>query len=80
MVSTEFLKGDYPMGLTMTVSNGTMSEISPYFSSNAKGDFDVEKEMEKLLLPVFQGLVPSVPITIQDNKEKLIQSKILFRM
>lgn len=58
------------MGLTMTVSNGTMSEISPYFSSNAKGDFDVEKEMEKLLLPVFQGLVPSVPITIQDNKGK----------
>lgn len=58
------------MQLTMNVSNGTISEISPYFASTAKGDYDVEKDVHKVLSPLFKGLIASAPISITDNKGK----------
>lgn len=58
------------MSITMNVSNGTISEISPYFASTAKGDFDVVKDIHKMLSPLFKGLVANAPIQITDQQGK----------
>lgn len=58
------------MSVTMNVSNGTISEISPYFASKAKGDFDVEGDVHKILSPLFTGLVAGAPIAITDQSGK----------
>lgn len=58
------------MSITMNVSNGTMSEISPYYSSKANGDFDVSKDIHSILSPLFSGLVAGTPITITDSTGK----------
>jgi len=54
----------------MSVSNGTISEISPCFASKANGDFDVTKDVRKLLSPLFKGLVPGTQIAITDGSGK----------
>lgn len=58
------------MGLVMNIGNGTISEITPYFASTAKGDFDVTADVKKILSPLFSGLVAGTPITITDSKGK----------
>jgi hypothetical protein len=66
------------MSITMNVSNGTISEISPYFASKAKGDFDVTGDINKILSPLFSGLVAGAPITITDqNNKKYSESDIV---
>ena len=56
--------------LQMSVSNGSITEISPYFPSVANGDFDVAKDIHKVLSPLFKGLVAGAPIKITDNNNK----------
>ena len=41
------------MGVNMNVANGSISEISPYFPSKAKGDFDVTSDIKTILSPLF---------------------------
>lgn len=56
------------MAVNMNVANGTISEISPYFQSKAKGDFDVLGDIKTILSPLFSGLVQGTPIAITDDK------------
>ena len=58
------------MGLTMQIGNGSISEISPYFASKAKGDFDAQGDIKKILSPLFSSLVAGTPISITDNNGK----------
>ena len=56
--------------MTLTVTNGTLSEISPYFMPKAKDAYDAHDDVKKVLKLLFTPAIASAPMSITDANNK----------